>query len=142
MNARTLTHWLASVAALALVSAPALAKESRSYAVGYFYAASYSEDGDCPTGYNPTTAEGWIAGMRALGLSEEKIKAYFEGSASMKQGERQEISKYFISQRGRIGEKAVNVYANPLARPYLKDEPQLFVDDIRGFNRRLRERGI
>ena len=95
---------------MVMSAAPAAALETRGYAISYLYAASYAEDGDCPNGFNPSTTAGWINGMRALGLPEDKITSYFDGGTNMKQSERQQIGNEYISNRGRGARWAWSVW--------------------------------
>ncbi len=115
---------LAVSVGLVLASAPlatASAKETRNWVVSWFTVASYSEAKDCPNGLNPPSVDVWANGMRALGLPESEVKGFFEGT--MSSDDRLRVQQDFIRNRARIDGKPVNVYANPLAREFLKEPP-------------------
>lgn len=104
---------LAAGVTLTMLSAQsALALESRSFVVGWFSLASYSQDGDCPKGLNPNIGEQYARNLAALGKTPKEIEKLIyewqEGSGTV---------PVLMSQRAQINGKAANSYAHPAAVP-------------------------
>ncbi len=110
--ARVLTMALAG-AALAGFTAQTAAAESRSFAFNMFYPATYTQPDNCPEGVNPTSHEIFRNALITTGTPPEKAEHIIEeavkqnGNAGYKP----------ITERGKIGEKQVNAYTNPLSVP-------------------------
>src|SRR4051812_16799213 len=64
----------AAAAVLAAVLPAAAAAETRTFVVGYFGQATYSQDSDCPSGVNPDITVQYLKNLRDLGLPEERIQ--------------------------------------------------------------------
>lgn len=100
----------AGLLALACVTLPSRASETKTYVVSWFVQAMYSQKGDCPNGENPT-ADGLLRQiMREQGVPEAKIKKVMAGKWE------RAFPKY-APDRGRINGKPVNVYRYPMTAP-------------------------
>ncbi len=110
------------IARLSLVcvglSTQAASAETRSYVVGWFTQAHYSQEGDCPEGLNPGYEEQVPKSLAALGFSEEEIAALLEAEDV----ETRYKVRDLINNRARIDGKPANAYAHPaaVADPHLK----------------------
>lgn len=124
---------LLSVAALALVccaSASASAAQTKSFVVSWFTQAVYSQDGDCPKGFNPKVDALTRGQLKAMGKSPEEIKDF------MKRYAEEPTTPALVSvlvNRGRIDGQPVNVYTYPDSIP----DPKIHTIENRfgyGFN--------
>ncbi len=86
--------------------------ETRTFAVGYFGQATYSQDSDCPLGVNPDVTVQYIKNLSDLGLPQAKIDEIAKKSADAEgNAELNELMQY----RGRIDGKPVSAYTYPAA---------------------------
>lgn len=114
MSKRRTAVPLASLLAAAyagLTAAPALA-ETRTFAVGYFGQATYSQDSDCPTGINPDITVQYIKNLADLGIAQERIDKIAKKTAV---GEGEAELNELMQYRGRIDGKPVSAYTYPAA---------------------------
>lgn len=105
--------WLGlSALGVALVVLPAavLAKETRTFVVGYFGQATYSQDNDCANGINPDVTVQYLKNLRDLGYTPAQIDALSRKSNDAGGG----IGE-IMKERGRIDGKPVNAYTYPAA---------------------------
>jgi hypothetical protein len=100
----------AGLLASGLAGQPAFA-ETRGYVVSWFHVATYSQDGDCPDGLNPSADIMFRNILKALGKTQEETDALMVGFPNGK-----EIRPIVIN-RGRIDGKPVNIYQNPASEP-------------------------
>jgi len=110
---------------VALSSSPTLAGDTRGFVVSWFYPSSYSQEGDCPRGLNPSVEDNFKRILREMGKSPEEIAKLTQSSTGAMMG--------IMPRRGQIGGAPVNVYVNPAAVP----DPQMNVVESRisfGFN--------
>ncbi len=116
---------LVAVTALAVVSAPVSAKESRSWAVYWFSQANYSTEGDCgPGGINPPVAEQFTRNLRDMGYTGAQVEAMMKKYAGdgEERGWDENSVRGIMNSRARINGKPVNAYAHPAAAidPHIK----------------------
>ena len=87
------------------------AAESRSYVVGWFGQATYSQDGDCPGGVNPDIGRQYVRDLKELGYTPQQI------AALGKKGEGADGAptslRALMDMRGRVNGKPANPYSNP-----------------------------
>lgn len=107
MTSRRAAFALASL----LAAAPALA-ETRTYAVGYFGQATYSQDSDCPSGVNPDITVQYIKNLKDLGIPQERIDVIAKNAA---EGDGNAELNELMQYRGRIDGKPVSAYTYPAA---------------------------
>ena len=81
------------------------AAETRGYVVSWFTTATYSQDGDCPGGLNPSADAMYRRILAELGKSPSEVDELMRTFPIIKGG--------LIANRGRIDGKPVNVYVNP-----------------------------
>ena len=101
-----------SALCLAAACAPwvaAQASETRGYVVSWFTTATYSQDGDCPDGLNPTADAMYRRILAEQGKSPSEVDELMRTFPVIKGG--------LIANRGRIDGKSVNVYVNPTSVP-------------------------
>ena len=91
-------------------ASPAMASETRSYVVSWFYLTAHSTDNDCTGGVNPTADKTFARILREQGKSPAEIEKLVDGFPFTMSGP-------LVSQRGRIDGKPVNVYVNPTSVP-------------------------
>ena len=103
--------FLISATSVALVAVPASASESRSFVVGWFTQAHYSQEGDCPEGLNPGYEGQVPKSLAALGMSQDEITALLE---SEDPEDRYKV-RDLINNRARINGEPANAYAHPAA---------------------------
>lgn len=84
------------------------ASESRGFVVSWFSTSTYSEEGDCPDGLNPSVEQNFRRILREQGYGQAEVERLVKSQGS--------YIKY-MPDRGRIGGKPVNVYLNPTAVP-------------------------
>jgi hypothetical protein len=105
---------IACTAAVAAISSPASAIESRTYVMSSFWHAMNTTPQDCPTGINPKIKEQYELNLAALGYSARDIATMMEGFV---EGERGGWEKDRLGQamhyRGRIDGKPVNGFVHP-----------------------------
>jgi hypothetical protein len=102
--------------AFAGLALPSVARaETRGYVVSWFHLATYSQDGDCPDGLNPSADVMFRNILKALGKTPQEIEALFENFPNGKE------LRPVVINRGRIDGKEVNVYQNPTSEP----DPQI-----------------
>lgn len=91
----------------------AVASQTKSYVVSWFYTATYSQDGDCPDGLNDNIETHFRKVLALLGKSQPEI----EGAVKAIPG-----SMYvMLGDRGRIDGKPVSPYLYPTSVP----DPQI-----------------
>ncbi|HLG86886.1 MAG TPA: hypothetical protein VKZ79_06780 [Alphaproteobacteria bacterium] len=81
------------------------AAETRGYVVSWFTTATYSQDGDCAEGPNPSADAMYRRILAELGKSSAEVDELMRTFPVIKGG--------LIANRGRIDGKPVNVYVNP-----------------------------
>src|SRR6185369_16102158 len=101
-------HMLALAAAFALAAPSVQAGESRAYVVSDFFTATYSQDGDCPDGLNPTVEQNFRRVLANQGHPPAEIDKIVATPGSFLK---------VMPLRGRIGGAPVNVYLNPTSVP-------------------------
>lgn len=111
-KAGRLAGWAAALVAVGF-SAECAAAESRSWMVGWFTFATYSQEGDCSKGINPSIYEVYRSVLKNMGKTPQEIDTIFSDIGNGGPPSTQEI---FIN-RGRIDGKPVNIYDNPLSAP-------------------------
>ena len=87
------------------------ALESKSFVVGWFTQAHYTQEGDCPDGINPGYEEQVPLSLSQLGLSEEEITSLLEAQDQASEFKVRDL----INNRARINGKPANAYAHPAA---------------------------
>jgi hypothetical protein len=105
---------VAGVLSLALLITSAANAETRGYAVSWFYAAAYSEDGDCPDGLNPSADKMVLGFLKQLGKSQQEIDALmvnFPNEPKLHPA---------ITFRGQDNGKPANAYLHPTLAPDTK----------------------
>ena len=113
-----LSTGLVAGALMAAVSTPAQAVESRTFVVGWFSEATYSQESDCVGGANPNIDEQYLRNLADLGYTpaqiEEMAKKELDGENSPLRG--------LMTSRARVDGKPANPYAYPafVADPKLK----------------------
>jgi hypothetical protein len=108
---RLCMKFCASVGVVSLFASPAIALESKSFVVGWFTQAHYTQDDDCPGGINPGYEEQVPRSLAELGLSEEEITSLLEAHDSDSEFKVRDL----INNRARIDGKPANAYAHPAA---------------------------
>jgi hypothetical protein len=104
-----------------LVGVPAIsahAAETRTYVVGWFSQATYSQEADCPGGENPDITKQWLKDLADLGYSSAQIE---DMARKAEDGQGGGELRQLMQMRGRVDGKPVNALAYP---EYVKD-PQL-----------------
>jgi hypothetical protein len=111
LNGRFLSCAAVCAGALAaLVSGPARADDSRTFAIGWWTQATNSSDDDCANGLNPGIVQQYLLNLAPLGLPKNKI----EELAKKDDGDNGEVRE-LMTYRGRIDGKPVNALAHPAA---------------------------
>ena len=110
---RALGVAIAGVAAVGLMAPSAQAAETKSWVVSWFMQATYSQDGDCPQGENPSIYDAYREILKNLGKTPAEMEAIFKNIGNGGSPATQDI---FIN-RGRIDGKPVNIYDYPWAEP-------------------------
>jgi hypothetical protein len=104
---------LAAAPGTALAATAGAAEQSKSFVVGWFTAANYSQDGDCD-GVNSSIDGIYRGAIKLLNVppaEEARLFSKYEGTTGGPEaGE-------IIINRARINGKPVNAYANPMASP-------------------------
>lgn len=123
---------LAAVAGMLALSAgaqPASAAQTKSYVISWFSLATYSQDGDCSKGLNPSIEKIYTNSLVRQGYGPEKIQHFLETFNGVLRGEYLDA----IENRARIDGKPANIYQNPTGQPDTNLNP---VDGKfgRGFN--------
>jgi hypothetical protein len=91
------------------MSREALASQSKSYVVSWFYMASYAQDGDCPEGFNDSTDVHFRKILTQLGKSQAEIDQLEKGVPG---------TMYMtLGERGRVDGKPTNPYLYPTSVP-------------------------
>ena len=75
--ARPVTALAAAFAASLLAAAPARALETRSFVVSWFTVATFSEEGDCPKGLNPSIDGIYLGALRNMGYQGAELDRMF-----------------------------------------------------------------
>ncbi len=108
-----------------MAAGPALA-ESRSYVVSNFTLASYSTDGDCSKGINPSVDAQNDLNLLALGYTKEEVEKFNNAGQGGGAGQ-------ILINRAKVGGKNVSSWVNPASAP----DPKLNAVDGKyafGFN--------
>ncbi len=93
------------ILALGAVAGSAHATQTKGFVVSWFYMATYSQDGDCPDGLNPSIEQNFRRILAEAGKSQPEIEAQIAAMpGSMYAG---------IGMRGRIDGKPVSPYLYP-----------------------------
>ena len=92
---------LLGLGALMLSSGPSLAGETRGYVVSWFYPSSYSQEGDCPKGLNPSVEDNFKRILKGMGKTPDEIAKIMKNSNGAMMG--------IMPKRGNIGGAPVNV---------------------------------
>jgi len=107
---RSLTASLAGIMFAGFTMQAALAAQTQSYVVSWFYNGTYSVDGDCPDGINPLS-DTWIHKVAVeQGVPKDVIEKEFLQFNPL--DEKGPIPRAII-YRARVDGKPANVYANP-----------------------------
>ncbi len=85
------------------------AAETRSFVVGWFSQATYTQDGDCPGGVNPDISRQYVRNARLMGFTPEQIKAFGKNKALP------DSLRGLMNTRARIDGKPANPYSYPSA---------------------------
>jgi len=105
-------HVLVGVGAVGLFAASGgsvFASDTRGFVVSWFYPSSYSQDGDCPGGLNPSVEGNFVRILKEMGKSPKEIEAITaKGNGAM---------MMMMPKRGMIDGNPVNVYVNPESVP-------------------------
>ena len=102
------------LATIAIAAPGNASAETRSYVVSWFGQATYSQDGDCAGGINPSMDEVYSKNLRDLGHPPAEVEALMKTfNGGVGQGPIQE----FLVNRGRIDGKPVNIYEHPTSEP-------------------------
>jgi hypothetical protein len=112
--ARPVTALAAALAASLLAAAPARALETRSFVVSWFTVATFSEEGDCPKGLNPSIDGIYLGALRNMGYQGAELDRMFKKYVGTTGGEE---AAGIIVNRARVDGRPVNAYANPMAAP-------------------------
>src|SRR3954465_11625216 len=118
LNGRFLSCAVVCAGALAaLLSGPARAEDSRTFAIGWWTQATNSSDDDCANGVNPGIVQQYLLNLQALDLPRNKI----EELAKKDDGDNGEVRE-LMTYRGRINGQPVNALAHPaaVADPHLR----------------------
>jgi hypothetical protein len=120
---------VAGVLALSAVAQSASAAQTQSYVVSWFTQATYSQDGDCSKGLNPSIEKIYANSLAQQGFAPDKITKLMDGFNGVLRGELGDA----IENRARVGGKPANIYQNPTGQPDTNLNP---VDGKfgRGFN--------
>ena len=119
----------AGLLALSVAAGPASASQTKSFVISWFSLATYSQEGDCSKGLNPSIEKIYSNSLRDQGFPADKIAVMMEGFNGVLKGEMLEA----IENRARVGGKPANIYQNPTGQPDTNLNP---VDGKlgRGFN--------
>jgi hypothetical protein len=101
----------------ALAALPAHA-ETRTYVVGWFSQATYSQESDCPGGENPDITKQWLKDLADLGYTPQQIQ---ELAGKEAEGQSGGELRTLMVNRARVNGQPANALAYP---EYVKD-PQL-----------------
>jgi len=102
-------HATLGILALGATGGTAQATQTKGFVVSWFYMATYSQDGDCPDGFNPSIEQNFRRILAELGKSQQEIEAQVAAMpGSMYAG---------IGMRGRIDGKPVSPYLYPTSVP-------------------------
>jgi hypothetical protein len=104
--ARSLTFLIAALSACAAVRA----SESRSFVIGWFAQATYSNDHDCSGGVHPEVEQIYFRYAQRLGVDAATIEGWRK---KLMEGEETQDLQELVSMRGRVDGKPVNPYTNP-----------------------------
>src|SRR4051812_5249401 len=94
-------------AAAAMAAGPAQA-ETKSFVVGYFGQATYSQDGDCPGGINPDITTQYVRDLAGLGYTKQQIT-----EMARKGGGEGGSLRSIMNNRARVAGKPANPYSFP-----------------------------
>ena len=89
---------------------PAWATETRTYAVGWFSEATYSQDNDCPGGVNPDITKQYLKDLADLGYTPAQIE---DMAKKEEEGGRGGDMREIMMTRGRIDGKPASPYVYP-----------------------------
>ena len=125
---RMKTLLLTAAALLGLPAAAQAAPQSKTYVISWFTQVQYSEDGDCPKGFNPLIGEVYRRDLLAVGYSPGETEKIVIGMSS-----NDPYAVNAIVNRGRIDGKPVNAYTHPVA---VSGSPQIVTEGKHayGFN--------
>src|ERR1700744_5285810 len=101
-----LSRTFALLCGAALLLAPAVsqaAPKTRTFVVSWFTQAMYSQEGDCPHGYNPLIGDVYRRDLLAIGTPPAEVDKLMEGMDAS-----EPASVNAIVNRGRIDGKPVN----------------------------------
>ena len=102
-----------ALAVCALLAWPGTASAgTRTFVVGYFGQATYSQDSDCPAGLNPDITVQYLRNLKDLGLSQERVD---EIARNVAEGEGNAELNELMQYRGRIDGQPVSAYTYPAA---------------------------
>ncbi len=99
-----------SLLCLAGLYSTAAAAETRTFVIGYFGQATYSQDSDCPAGLNPDITVQYIKNLHDLGLPPQRVAEISKGG-----GEGNAALNELMQYRGRVDGKPVSAYTYPAA---------------------------
>src|SRR4051812_43951475 len=98
-----------ALAALWPAGSQAAAGETRTFVVGWFSQATYSQEGDCPGGINPDISRQYVRDANLMGYTKQEIAAFGKKPglpASLRD---------LMNSRARIDGKPANPYSHPSA---------------------------
>jgi hypothetical protein len=129
-----------SVAALAVVAfcaaAPvASAKQSRGYAVSWFFVATYLQDDDCPDGTNPMAGQLYTRILKDLGYTPAET-AYLLGAIA-EDGDIRDARGRTLRQIGALRGRIDGQEVDAIVQPYAAADPHIHLAQGRyanGFN--------
>jgi hypothetical protein len=104
-----ITAPLLAIGAVLSTSTSSLAAETRGYVLSWFYPSSYSQEGDCPKGLNPSVEDNFKRILKSMGKTPDEIAQITKNSNGAMMG--------IMPKRGKIGGTPVNVYVNPASVP-------------------------
>ncbi|MBX7198862.1 MAG: hypothetical protein K1X51_05750 [Rhodospirillaceae bacterium] len=105
---KNVSRFCGLVCLLAGFAAPATA-ETRTFVVGWFSQATYSQDGDCPGGVNPDISRQYVRNAHLMGFTKEQIAAFGKGKGLP------DSLRSLMNTRARIDGKPANPYSYPSA---------------------------
>ena len=107
-------HALALLCGAVILFAPGASRaaQTRTWVVSWFTQAMYSQDGDCPNGFNPLIGEVYRRDLAAVGTPPAELEKIMAGMPA-----NEPASVNAIVNRGRINGKPVNAYTHPASVP-------------------------
>ena len=115
----TLAGAIFAAGVIAGASPKALAAESRTFVVGWFSEATYSQDNDCTGGINPGIDQQYLKDLADLGYTPQQVEEM--AKKELDGGENGGEIRRLMTSRARIDGKPANPYAYPA---FVKD-PEL-----------------